>query len=165
MKETPAKVARIAKHPTTAIVRKITAYIRQGAYPVMAAEAAGIPRETFERWLTRAQQPKPTKLYRALLADIRQAIAQARIFAELQVFQDDPKMWLKSGPGREQPDTPGWTTTAKPYTQPELTINRLEDPAWNELWGTILTALTHFPEARLALAEALATVPVVVPRG
>ncbi|VTR96784.1 hypothetical protein [Tuwongella immobilis] len=149
---------------TDEMIRQIAAYIRKGGFPVMAAEAAGVPRDRFEAWLARAQQPRPPKLIAKLLSEIRQAIAQARIFAELHVFQDDPKTWLKSGPGRDLPDLPGWTTTAPPQERPTATVNRLRDPTWNEFWGALLAALGPYPEARAKVAETLAQFPVEVPR-
>lgn len=147
---------------TTKQAATIAAYVRQGAYPHMAAEAAGVPGPAFERWQARAARDGATPQQRRLLRSIHQAEAQARVLAEVKVFADDPKMWLRSGPGRELPRSPGWTTSAKQHPPREGSVNRLADGGWNELWGVILEALAAFPEARTALGEALRELPAVV---
>ncbi len=40
---------------------------------------------------------------------MRRCSAQARSFKEVEVGIDKPEMWLRSGPGRSEPDLPGWT--------------------------------------------------------
>jgi hypothetical protein len=87
---------------------------------------------------------------------VRQAKAQARILAEIEVRVNDPRFWLTRGPGREQPGSPGWSKETKPVViQDNRSLNLLASPEWNSLWATILQALASFPEARAALAQAL----------
>src|SRR5215216_2330531 len=92
---------------TAQVQKEVLAYIRKGGFPHMAAEAAGIPVSVFEEWLARAARPRCPKPYRDFADAVRQAQAQARIMAEVDVFKADPKTWLKSGPGRDQPESPG----------------------------------------------------------
>ena len=49
-------MARPRYRLTPALQEKIVAYIRAGGFPHVAAEAAGLPRRVFERWLERGQR-------------------------------------------------------------------------------------------------------------
>src|SRR5438105_1422557 len=88
---------------TPAVEQAILAYVRAGGFPHVAAEAAGVPRAVFERWLARGQEPGGPAKYRAFLEAVRQAQAQARLGAEVSARDDKPLDWLRSGPGRETP--------------------------------------------------------------
>jgi len=140
---------------TPKVQTEIVSYIRRGGFPHMAAEAAGIPVPVFEEWLANARQPSAAKKYIDFAAAVRQAQAVARILAEVEVFKQDPKTWLKSGPGRDQRDSPGWTTSAPPVSHDREEVNLLSDSAWNELWTSVLEAVSAFPDARTALADVL----------
>jgi len=130
--------------------RQILSYVRAGAYPHIAAEAAGIPAELFGRWLL-----KKGKKWTEFADELRQAAAQARIRAEIEVIQANPRAWLREGPGREMPDSPGWSGIVRPIIQSVTNVNVLASPEWNQLWSVILSVLGQYPEARAALAEAL----------
>src|SRR4051794_14757316 len=81
------------------VERQILAFVRQGAYPHVAAQAAAGAPATWAKW------PAPhRKGYRPFQNKLAQAVAQARVKAELAAFADKPLAWLKNGPGREQPD-------------------------------------------------------------
>jgi hypothetical protein len=141
---------------TPEITHTICAYIRQGGFPDIAAEAAGIPIEVFQKWLAKGQAKKAREPYRSFASEVRQAIAQCRIMAEMEVRKKDPRFWLLKGPGRETPDRRGWARETTPLVvQDNRTINLLASPQWNSLWATILQALADFPDARIALAQAL----------
>jgi hypothetical protein len=115
MKRTPARL-------TPALQQQLCAYLRAGAYPHVAAEACGVPREVFDDWLRRGTARPAREPYRSFAAETRQAMAQARAGAEVQTLQKSPVTWLKNGPGRERPGAPGWTTTSPPLPQdPEAT--------------------------------------------
>src|SRR5215207_800487 len=88
--------------------RNIVAFIRAGAYSWVAAEAAGVSKTTFHRWLQRGAE-EPRGRYREFADDVRQAQAQARVAAETEVRRTSPVSWLRYGPGRERPGEPGWT--------------------------------------------------------
>jgi len=93
---------------TPEVHQAIVAYARAGAFDWVAAEAAGISRATFYRWLQRGER-SPYGPYGAFAQDLRQARAQARVAAETEVRQARPFQWLRYGPGRDRPGAPGWT--------------------------------------------------------
>ncbi len=139
---------------TPEIQASICNFIRAGGFPEIAAEAVGIPARVFHYWVRCSQAKRPVPLYRDFGLAVRQAQAQARLFAEHRAMQDDPLVWLKSGPGKETARMPGWTSPIKPLTPPKRT-NGLSAERLQLLVGCLLTALTPFPEARLAAALAL----------
>ena len=154
---------------TPQIQTEICAFIKAGGYPHIAAEAAGVPREVFNDWLEWGRKSKkgPYKKYRLFVEAVLQSIAQARLTAEIKAHDDSPLDWLKQGPGKETPDSPGWSTPVKPtVNQTNNTINLLLHPEMQSLFAAILQVLGPFPEARQAVSEALAgarTPPKVIP--
>src|SRR5436305_15272972 len=80
---------------------RILSYIRSGGYPLVAAEAAGVPREVFLRWIERGMRQRAREPYRSFARGVRQAAAHGRLVAELAVYGKDPKYWLAHGPGKE----------------------------------------------------------------
>jgi len=139
-------------HLTPAIQQAIVAYIRAGGFPHVAAEAAGVPHEVFEQWRQRGEEPRAPARYRDFAAAVRQAAAQARLGAEVQVRTDKPLDWLRNGPGRETADSPGWTTPARPRP-PRQAESPLLDPAFSALLLGLLETLSDFPDARAAAAR------------
>jgi hypothetical protein len=71
-----------------------------------------------------------------------------RVAAEIKAFGEQPIAWLKSGPGKERADNPGWTTTVKPSAKSSQTINILLTPDGQRLVMTLLQLLAPYPEAR-----------------
>ncbi|HXG12378.1 MAG TPA: hypothetical protein VNK04_21660 [Gemmataceae bacterium] len=141
----------VSTDPPMTAERQILAAIRQGVYPWVAAEAAGVSREQFQLWLKSNK-----RRYRRFAVEVRKAQAQARMQAEMALFSNDPRSWLKSGPGREANGEPGWSKEVPPHLDKEPpAVHPLEDPAWRELFDQILAALAPYPEARAALAEVL----------
>lgn len=140
---------------TPAIEQAIVAYIRAGGFPHVAAEAAGVPREDFERWLQLGRAPGARKRYRDFAAAIAQAVAQARLGAEVSIRNDKPLDWLRSGPGRESADCTGWTGTVKPRLAGPAGPLLLQ-PEVQTLLREVLETLQQFPEARAAIAPRLA---------
>jgi hypothetical protein len=142
---------------TPEVHKTLVAYIRSGAYPGTAAQAAGIDRTTFERWLTLGAKRRGPRRYRELLRATTEAAAQARVTAELEVFHNDPKTWLTKGPGRETKDTPGWSGVVRPVVAltDNRTVNLLADPGAAALLNLLLAALAPYPEARRAAIDAL----------
>jgi hypothetical protein len=84
-----------------------------------------------------------------------QARAQARLKAEVELRSESPRDWLRLGPGREQPDRPGWTSPARHQARPKRTESLLDSPEFHRIAKRSLDALAPFPEARLALGDAL----------
>jgi hypothetical protein len=75
----------------------------------------------------------------------------------MEVFKANPAAWLKGGPGKEAPGRPGWTTSAKPVVnQDNRQINLLLDPNRQGVLSALLKLLEPYPEARTAVAAALA---------
>jgi hypothetical protein len=140
--------------PETA--KDILSYIRAGAFPQVAAEAAGVASALFQRWIDAGERKRAREPYRTFARDVRTALATARILQEHAVYEKDAKYWLAHGPGKEMPGNPGWTGEVRPVSL-ESALAR-SGPARSE-WETILTVirrtLAAFPEAQLAVAEAL----------
>jgi hypothetical protein len=85
------------------------AFIRAGGFPEIAAEAAGVPRRTFERWLRQGRRGDCASAYRAFACAVMQAAAQARLNAEIATRDSRPLDWLRYGPGKQSVHTAGWT--------------------------------------------------------
>src|SRR5262245_38591336 len=143
------------RHPPTAeIQRQICGLIHSGAFPHVAAEAAGVPQKVFERWMKWGRAARPVPLYRDFYEAVCQAQAYARIVAENHAFQHATITWLKSGPGKETAKAPGWTSPVRPRPLPEVP-RRMSADRLQTLITVLLTALKPFPEARAAAADAL----------
>lgn len=141
---------------TPAIEQAILAYVRAGGFPEVAAEAAGVSRADLERWLKQGDNPRGSKRYRAFAEAVRQAVAQARLGAEVAARNHRPLDWLRSGPGRETPETTGWTGTVRPRPG-RADAALLTDPQVRALLTALMDALAAYPEARAAVADRLAT--------
>jgi hypothetical protein len=142
--------------PTPEIQKAICAYIRQGCFPEVAAEAAGVPQEVFRRWLAQAKEADANVPLRAFAAEVRQATAQARVLAETATVKKNPLAWLKHGPGRERGDMPGWTQPVRaPAARDHAAADALAREELAQLCAELLQLLAPFPEARAAVAQAL----------
>jgi hypothetical protein len=135
----------------------VLAYIRQGGFPVVAADAAGIPGPIFLSWLRRGEERGAREPLRGFARAVRQAIAQARLLSELAICKKDPKFWLSHGPGRETLDNAGWTTLVRPRVRQETGEDPIETARALCTW--VMEALTPFPEARLKVAELIVAKP------
>jgi hypothetical protein len=96
-----------------ALGQQIVAGIRAGAYPHVAAEARGVSRQRFQRWLRLGRGRRAREPFASFAIEVRSAVAQARIRAEAHMLDNDPKAWLQHGPGRESPGNPGWSGPVK----------------------------------------------------
>jgi hypothetical protein len=153
-------MARARYRLTLALQEKIAAFIRAGGFAHVAAEAAGLPREVFARWLERGERPDAPANYRAFARAIREAEAQARLQAELNVRGDKPLDWLKAGPGKANPDNPGWGNPGKAGSAAVEKTDRAQ--VWSEmmhLFGRCAEQLAAYPDARAALSAWLASLP------
>jgi hypothetical protein len=152
-------MARARYRLTLALQEKIAAFIRAGGFAHVAAEAAGLPREVFARWLARGERDDAPAKYRAFARAIREAEAQARLQAELNVRSKKPLDWLKAGPGKSSTDNPGWSNPKSGSTAADRA-----DAAhlWSEvlhLFGRCAEQLAAYPDARAALSAWLAALP------
>jgi hypothetical protein len=93
--------------------------IKNGAFPYVAAEAQGIDREVLDRCLRRAARKCAPDCFRKFRTRLRQALAAARIGAEVYARKADPLYWLKFGPGKETTEMPGWSNPVKPPSAEE----------------------------------------------
>ncbi len=66
-------MARPRYRLTPALQEQIVAYIRAGGFPHVAAEAAGLPRRVFKRWLERGQRSDAPPDYRAFALAVMEA--------------------------------------------------------------------------------------------
>jgi hypothetical protein len=139
---------------TLEIQQAIVAYIRAGGYPHVAAEAAGVPRRVFERWLRQGEAEGSEEQYRAFAEAVRQAQAQARLGAEVAARNERPMSWLRSGPGKQTGDATGWTGPVRGAPEVEK-ASPLLHPEVQQLLRLLLEALTPYPEARSAAARAI----------
>ena len=132
--------------------KAIVAAIRAGAFDWIAAEANGIDRETFKLWM-RTGTRKKREPYISFVRDVRAARAQARLSAELEVRKDQPFSWLRFGPGREREGEAGWTESSE--IKHLGSVGVLYSQEWTVIAVAIEAALEKFPEAKLAVAEAM----------
>src|SRR5437016_4320752 len=86
---------------TDELGQTVCAYVKAGGFPRIAAEAAGIPAAVFDDWLRLGGRKGCNPLYRRLKEGVRQALAQARLAAEVEVYRQRPESWLRHGLGRE----------------------------------------------------------------
>src|SRR5450830_643987 len=132
--------------------KAIVAAIRAGAFDWIAAEANGIDRETFKLWMRTGTRTKKEP-YRSFVRDVRAARAQARLSAEIEVRKEQPFNWLRFGPGREREGEAGWTESSE--IKHSGSVDVLYSQEWTVISVAIETALENFPEAKLAVAEAM----------
>jgi hypothetical protein len=140
---------------TAALQKEIVAFIRAGGYPHVAAEAAGLPREVFARWMERGRRRGAPAIYRAFARAVREAEAQARLDAEVNVRKAKPLDWLKAGPGKENAERPGWTNASKSRAAAEGSSKLDGQRIWSDilnLFGRCAEQLAAYPDARAALA-------------
>ena len=110
---------------TEELKQRICTFIRAGAYDWVAAQACGIGKSTFHQWMSRGQHVdtygRPTDpIYQDFASAVLVARAQARLKAESTVASDDPKFWLRNGPGKTRYGEEGWTETVNVNTAPEV---------------------------------------------
>src|SRR5450759_4548587 len=130
----------------------IVAAVRAGAFDWIAAEANGVDRETFKLWM-RLGTRKKREPYLSFAKEVRSARAQARLAAEIEVRRDQPFSWLRFGPGRERDGEAGWTESSE--IKHSGTVGVLYSPEWTVISSAIEAALENFPEAKIAVAEAM----------
>jgi predicted DNA-binding protein (UPF0251 family) len=143
---------------TAEVQDRIIAALQSGAFLHVAAEAAGVHRSTIWNWMN-----SPGRRYRAFQARVREAIAHARLTAEITVFKADPKFWLRCGPGRQRYDedgrlVEGWTEAVNPEQKETQQVNILMSPEWEAIRLALETALHDNPEALQKVTQALLAV-------
>ena len=132
--------------------KAIVAAIRAGSFDWIAAEANGIDPQTFKLWM-RTGARKKREPYLSFARDVRAARAQARLAAEIEVRRDQPFAWLRFGPGREREGEPGWTESTE--LKHSGSVGVMYSQEWMLMSAAIEAALEAFPEAKLAVAQAM----------
>lgn len=132
--------------------KAIVAAIRAGSFDWIAAEANGIDRQTLKLWM-RTGIRKKREPYLSFVKDVKTARAQARLSAEIEVRKDQPFNWLRFGPGREREGEAGWTESTE--INHTGAIGVMQSQEWTLVSVAIETALENYPEAKLAVAEAM----------
>ena len=123
--------------PTAELTARVAAYIRGGAYPEVAAQAAGVPPGRLRRWLALGRKKDAGEAVRAFCQAVRQAEAVARLQAEVAALKAKPLDWLRHGPGRPRPDREGWTAAAR--AEPKAETPEPERPL---MWKALSKAAT-----------------------
>jgi hypothetical protein len=145
---------------TPEVEQTLLTYVRAGGFLQVAAAAAGLPADVFLRWLRKGHGPGARRRYRDFRDAVLQAAAQARMAAEVQVFQKRPLDWLRCGPGRAATDSPGWTATVKaPAVGPGREADLLLQPEVQQLIQLLLDHLTPHPDLRDSFARCVAEQP------
>jgi hypothetical protein len=144
---------------TAALAQQIAAFIRAGGVPFVAAEAAGVPRGVFDRWLRRGSGPRASRRFRGLRQEVMQAHAQARLKAEVAILAERPLDWLRYGPGKDAPDAPGWSAAVRARPPVRDEDGAFADPEIAATMERLLDALTPYPEVRGKAARALVKEP------
>ena len=92
---------------TPELINRIATRIRVGVFPYVAAQSVGVPKSTFYSWMAKGKNGEEP--FVELLDKVRKAQAGARVDAEVRVYKEKPLEWLRLGPGRTEPEFPGWT--------------------------------------------------------
>lgn len=96
------------------VFAQIKNFIVAGAFSWVAAQAAGVTSQTFNKWMMKGRMDVAAgriSIYSRFFREIMQAQALARLQVEITVKSQDPKFWLNHGPGKTRQGEPGWTDT------------------------------------------------------
>jgi len=138
---------------TPTLHHKIVHAVRAGGFPHIAAQAFGVSMTTLEAWLRRGESAHGRGPYRAFAREFREAVAQARLKAELHVFNEAPPRWLERGPARDRADCPGWASAVTALTNAGVERSALDEPEFLEFVQAMLSELKDLPEARKRLSN------------
>jgi hypothetical protein len=98
---------------TADVRQKILSSIRAGGYAHIAAQAWGVSQRLWRRWLALGRRRAAVEPYGSFYREVQEAKAQARLKAELEALNKDPRFWLKNGPGKDPGAGPGWTAASR----------------------------------------------------
>lgn len=146
---------------TPTLHQQVMAAIRAGGFPHIAAQAFGVTPALLEDWLRRGEHGrKPggrrrgkrgARRFRAFATEVREAFAQARLKAEIHVFNEDPPRWLEHGPGRDSADNAGWSSAVKALINLAAERSALDDPMFLDFVGSMMNELADLPDVRKRL--------------
>ena len=132
-------------HLTEELQTQILAFLRAGGSPEVAAQAAGVSAQRFAQWMRWGRSRNGSARYRQFAEAIDQAVAQARLGAEVALRGEKPLEWLRHGP----------PATGAVGGKASETVSPLAAPEFRDLLCELLVALEPYPEARQAAAMAL----------
>ncbi|MCS7045109.1 MAG: hypothetical protein NZO58_02010 [Gemmataceae bacterium] len=141
---------------TPQLSQQIVAAIRAGGYPHVAAQAWGVSPAVLEKWRRRGSGAAGREPWRSFLKAMAEAHAQARLKAEVAMLQDQPRIWLEHGPGRERRGQPGWSAAVRAATAAQTDAAALLHEEVREVVRIVLNALAAHPDLRQRLADELA---------
>ena len=135
---------------------QVVAGIRAGAFPHVAAQAFGVSRRSFNRWRRLGRSNEGDAEFHSFACAVDQAIAQARLRAEIKIFTEQPRIWLQHGPGRETSDSAGWTVAVKPAVKARTAANPFAMPEVQELIRVVIDCLDGQPQVQAKIADQVA---------
>mgnify|MGYP003393440197 FL=1 len=107
---------------STEIIAKVAELVREGATDSYAAQAVGITRTTFYRWMNRgAEGIEP---YASFRRAVDEAHSEACVSAEIAVRKYNPLAYLTRGPARRDPER--WAAEQAPAVQVNISNNKVE---------------------------------------
>lgn len=136
---------------TPTLQERIVASLRAGGFPQISAQAWGVSPRTYRRWMRRGEGRDPIEPYRSFAAAVREATAQARLRAEMDIFENQPRIWLQHGPGRETDASTGWTTAVKPSAS-RRGPKTIDEIGLTRFLAEVRERLKSFPEAQASVA-------------
>jgi hypothetical protein len=131
--------------------QKIMAYVRVGCFAHVAAQAVGIPRSVYRRWLNRGRKHyyagKNTR-YAALYHELLSSHYTARASAEAKVWQTDPRWWLTHGPAKEDwhPEASITLSGGKPISIHHQHTGSFQEISQEEIQSSVAQALSILGE-------------------
>ena len=142
------------KHRLTPMTRRqIIGSIHSGGYPHVAAQAWGVPRDVFDTWMAKGAAPRAREPYASFAREVQEGHAKARLIAETNLFQKEPKIWLEHGPGRETQSSRGWSAAVKPAEATAASTNPFLDPRMMLFFSKLLALLAPYPDVRSQVGQ------------
>lgn len=140
---------------TPELREQVAAGIRAGGFPLVAAQAFGVSKRSFNRWRKLGRSNEGDDEFHAFAVEVDKAIGQARLRAEISIYTDQPRIWLQHGPGRETSDNPGWTVAVKPAARTRSAINAFAIPEVLQLIHVVVDSLDGQPEVQAKIADTI----------
>jgi len=128
------------------VTNTIIAYLEEGAFLHVAAEAAGVGDSTLEGWIARGKNSPEGDPYHDFYMEVMSARAGARAKAEARVYKENALAWLMYGPGKSKPNSEGWsrsmevtgTQTVEVRIQTQWGGGQLEQPSGETKQATVV---------------------------
>ena len=139
-------MARFQKYDET-LADEILNFVTCGASAKGARKRAGLTAYEFYRWRTLPREP-----YRTFQRELRKAEGTAQIDAEMRLHREDPKCWVRFGPGRSRIKTAAAAKT-QPLPPDEQPVLSRKD--YLRLFNIVDEALGDNTEIRERVADEL----------